>query len=90
MKNAYEVLYRKEADVARVRKEIESLKTIAPLLTDESMTFFTPSTEPSSETRKAVEKVASQDADLRATGTDAKPTPAKRPGFWAFKRRHQN
>ena len=35
MKNAYEVLEQKETDLARVRHEIESLRVVAPLLSDE-------------------------------------------------------
>jgi hypothetical protein len=35
MKNAYEVLEQKEIDLARVRHEIESLRIVAPLLSDE-------------------------------------------------------
>ena len=36
MKNAYELLRQKEADLARVRHEIESLRVVAPLLSEES------------------------------------------------------
>ena len=36
MKDAYELLHQKEADLARVRKEIESLKIVASLLTDDA------------------------------------------------------
>jgi len=35
MRNAYEVLHQKETDLARVRREIESLRIVAPLLSDE-------------------------------------------------------
>jgi len=35
MKNAYAVLEQKETDLARVRQEIESLRTVAPLLSDQ-------------------------------------------------------
>jgi hypothetical protein len=35
MKHVYEVLQQKEADVAHVRHEIESLKTVSSLLSDE-------------------------------------------------------
>ena len=37
MKNAYELLYRKEEELARVREEIESLKVVAPLLAQERL-----------------------------------------------------
>ena len=35
MKDAYELLRQKQAELARVRKEIESLNIVAPLLSDE-------------------------------------------------------
>ena len=35
MKDAYEVLYRKEADLVRVRQEIESLTVVASLLAED-------------------------------------------------------
>ena len=35
MKDAYELLHQKEADLARVRKEIESLNIVAPLLAED-------------------------------------------------------
>jgi hypothetical protein len=36
MKDAYELLRQKETHLARVRKEIESLRIVAPLLSEES------------------------------------------------------
>jgi hypothetical protein len=38
MKNAYEVLKHKEAELARVRKEVESLRLVAPLLANDPET----------------------------------------------------
>jgi hypothetical protein len=35
MKDAYEHLHQKESDLARVRKEVESLNIVAPLLADD-------------------------------------------------------
>ena len=35
MKDAYELLHQKESDLARVRKEIESLNLVAPLLAED-------------------------------------------------------
>jgi hypothetical protein len=35
MKDVYEVLHQKEADLARVRREIESLHLVASLLSDD-------------------------------------------------------
>ena len=34
MKDVYEILKQKEADLARVSREVESLRTVAPLLQD--------------------------------------------------------
>jgi hypothetical protein len=35
MKNPYEVLEMKEQEIERVRREVEALRVIAPLLSDE-------------------------------------------------------
>ncbi len=35
MKNVYEVLRQKELELARLEKEVEALRMVAPLLTDE-------------------------------------------------------
>lgn len=34
MKNVYEVLRQKERDLARVRHEVEALRSVAPMLTE--------------------------------------------------------
>lgn len=36
MKNVYEVLRQKELELARLEKEVEALRVVAPLLSDES------------------------------------------------------
>jgi hypothetical protein len=36
MKNVYEVLRQKELELARLEKEVEALRLVAPLLSDES------------------------------------------------------
>ena len=36
MKNAYSVLEQKEKELARVRQEVESLRIVAPLLSEEA------------------------------------------------------
>jgi hypothetical protein len=38
MKNAYEVLRQKEMELARLEKEVEALRLVAPLLSDEKDT----------------------------------------------------
>lgn len=42
MKDAYTVLRQKERDAKRVRKEIESLLTVIPLLTEEASSSVVP------------------------------------------------
>jgi hypothetical protein len=51
MKNAYEILRQKEADLARVRQQIECLRVVAPLLSEESSPDD-PQQLPSDEIRK--------------------------------------
>jgi hypothetical protein len=83
MKNAYEVLYQKEADLARVRREIESLTLAAPLLADDVLSFVYPETAPSEQNRKSPQKAVSpQPVETEPTGTDGEPFVWPRPGFW--------
>lgn len=56
MKDAYEVLYQKESDLARVRKEIESLTIAAQLLVDADVSFFDPSRVPDEQSKKPAQK----------------------------------
>jgi hypothetical protein len=84
MKDAYEVLYQKEADLARVRQEIESLTIAAQLLADDDLSFFNPGNAPDGQNRRPAQKVISREA----TGTDRRPFVWPRSGFWsALKRR---
>ena len=78
MKDAYEVLYQKEADLARVRKEIESLNISAQLLADDHLTFFDPSAIPDGQSRKPAQKATSPEP----TGTEGEPFVWPRSGFW--------
>jgi hypothetical protein len=78
MKDAYEVLYQKEADLARIRKEIESLNIAAQLLSDDNLSFFAPASVPEEQGRKPAQKAASPDP----TGIDGKPFVWPRSGFW--------
>ena len=57
MKDLYRILEQKESDLARVRREIESLQIVAPLLSDDPVTQ-----PPASE--------GAADNQLEATGTD--------------------
>ena len=78
MKDAFEVLYQKESDLARVRKEIESLTIAAQLLGDDDLSFFDPTRVPDGQSRKPAQKAPSPEA----TGTDGQPFVWPRSGFW--------
>jgi len=84
MKNAYEVLEQKETDLARVCYEIESLRIVAPLLSDEL------SSEELTKKRASSAEETLDSGLEKATGTDglfSSMNPAPRPRFWnTFKR----
>lgn len=77
MKNAHEVLRQKEEDLVRVRKEVESLRLIAPMLGDD---------EESANRDEASADATRSDAHLGsdATGTDGmfSSNMSSRPKFW--------
>jgi hypothetical protein len=71
MKNANDVLRQKEADLARVRHEIDSLKTVAALLADDDSSVEDgdlPSDEPRGKHSTTAEE--GTHASGKATGTD--------------------
>jgi hypothetical protein len=79
MRNAYEVLHQKETDLARVRREIESLRIVAPLLSDELL-----SEELTKKRARSAEETLEPSSE-KATGTDdlfSSKDPAPRPRFW--------
>ena len=83
MKDAYEVLQQKEADLARVRHEIESLQVVASLLSDDLTSNQLTKKESSAE------KTLDRGRGSEATGTDGlfSSIPVSRPSFWkALKR----
>jgi hypothetical protein len=82
MKNAYEVLYQKEADLARVRQEVESLQIAASLLSDDEFSYFAPDASADGQSKKPAEKAGSPTPDAEATGTDGLSSTSQRPGFW--------
>jgi hypothetical protein len=88
MKDAYQVLRQKETDIARVRHEIESLRIVASLLSDEL-----PPEEPTKTARRSTEETSDHGvASEMVTGTDglfSSINPAPRPGFWNSVKRQQ-
>lgn len=82
MKDAYDVLKQKEAELARVRHEIESLRIVASLLLDE-INSDQSETTPSNLTDGLLDIVRRPDRDLKATGTDGLFSFSNaRPGLW--------
>ncbi len=84
MKDPYEVLREKEADLARVRHEIESLHAVASLLSDDLT-----SDELNKKKESAAEKTLDRGSGSEATGTDGlfSSIPVSRPSWWkALKR----
>jgi hypothetical protein len=78
MKDAYEVLYEKEGDLARVRKEIESLTLTAQLLADDHLIYFEPNGPPAAQDKKPAQKATAPEA----TETEGKPYVWPRMGLW--------
>jgi hypothetical protein len=87
MKNAYEVLYQKEADLTRVRREVASLIIAASLLDDDDLSFFAPHMGGDVQNKKRAEKELSRDSDAEATGTDDLSAIPRQPGFWESMKR---
>ena len=86
LKDARELLRQKEADVARVRHEIENLKIVVPLLSEELTSDELTKTRADS----PAEEERNSDDLSKATGTDglfssliANP----RPAFWKLLKR---
>src|SRR5579864_5229355 len=84
MKDAYEVLSQKEADLVRVHQEIESLKVVASLLAEE-LTSDNPAQisddqnkKPSSSAGKAIPARPNS----KATGTEGPFSVGRRSKFW--------
>jgi hypothetical protein len=68
MKDAYEVLKQKEADLSRVRREVESLRIVAPLLLDDLDSDQSERTHLMS-TDGLLNSVPKMRTDLETTGT---------------------
>jgi hypothetical protein len=79
MKDPYEVLYQKEAALARVRHEIESLTMVASLLADDDLTFFDSDTAPDPQKKKPMQKATPPEV----SGTESQPFVWPRTGFWS-------
>ncbi len=79
MRNAYQLLNEKEADLARVRHQVDSLRTVAALLSDDAN-----AKDSTSEPAGAADDASSEGSRAAATGTDgmfSSATPS-RPRLW--------
>jgi hypothetical protein len=81
MKDAYQILYKKEADLARVRREIESLK-VAALLLAEDQRSDDPGQSSDNQDKKPVGEAFAPPPEAAATGTDGPSPIPRQPGFW--------
>jgi hypothetical protein len=84
MKELSEVLRQKEADLARVRHEIESLQVVSSLLSDDLT-----SDDLTRKKESSAEKTLDRGPGSKATGTDGlfSSIPVSRPSWWkALKR----
>jgi len=83
MKDAYEVLYQKEADLVRVRQEVESLRIAASLLNDDACADDPgQSSDGLSQIAPPKPALASHLEAAAATGTDGPAPLSREPGFW--------
>ena len=70
MRDAYDVLKQKQADLARVRQEIESLRIVAPLLLEDLNSDQSEKTDSDEKIDNLLQIVRQKDADLGATRAD--------------------
>lgn len=79
MKDAYELLHQKEAELVRLRQEVESLRMAASLLgADNRVQIATPPA------KRPVAQAFVAHTPARATGTKGRRRLPRRPSFWDF------
>jgi len=83
MKDAYELLQQKQAELARVRKEIDSLNIVGPLLSDDH-SFDDPAPNPDDSPSSSLSDLISRLSDSAATNADNlfSSDETSRSGFW--------
>jgi hypothetical protein len=95
MKNAYEVLNEREAELARVRKEIESLSIVARLLADDddgktaSDELGQTSDDSNKTSSPSLNETTSRLSDAAAASAETlfSSAPSSRLGFWSALKR---
>jgi hypothetical protein len=83
MKDAYELLYQREADLVRVRQEIESLRIAASLLADDA-SADDPGPGTDNTVKRPAEAALVAQSEGAATGTDGLAPRPRQPNFWEF------
>jgi len=88
MKDAFELLQQKEAELARVRKEIESLNIVAPLLSDDLISDD-PAPNLDDSPASSLSEAISRLSDSAATNVDNlfSSGETSRSGFWGSLKR---
>lgn len=85
MKDAYEVLRQKEAELARLRHDIDCLRIAAPLLSEEPT-----SQNLNSQSERSEETRVEQEPESKATGTESLSSSSdSRPKLWGVLKRGQ-
>jgi hypothetical protein len=70
MKNVYEVLRQKEMELTRLEKEVEALRLVAPLLSEEKETMSMPEVA-----KPILAPAVGQTANIRIPAAPAMPAP---------------
>jgi hypothetical protein len=76
MKNVYEVLRQKELELARLEKEVEALRVVAPLLSDEGRELNGEASKPTLATTTAQQPIR-----IPQPAVNANPQPARAAGW---------
>ena len=76
MKNVYEVLRQKELELARLEKEVEALRVVAPLLSDENNAIPGEAPKPTLTTQPVQQPIRIPQPAVNAT-----PQPARAAGW---------
>ena len=84
MKDAYEVLYQKEADLFRVRQEVEGLRVVASLLADDASAEDDQGPRTDNRVKRPAEAALVAQSEAAATGTDGLAPRPRQPNFWEF------
>ena len=69
MKDVYELLRQKELEVARLQKEVEALRVVAPLLTDAETEDYNQATRANSAAQQLIDDLRAKETPPQAPST---------------------